>query len=68
MVLLWEVVGFSWNFVGSIGSSELGIPTQVVVRSLVEGVGKFGGGLIVYICCMVSIINFPIFFQLPNLL
>lgn len=57
MILLGEVERKFWSFVGFISSTKLNILTKLVVHSLVEGIGKFGGGLISYICYMVSTTN-----------
>jgi hypothetical protein len=52
MSLLREVKGTSYVFVGYTSSIKLGIPTQLVVHSLVVVENMSGGGLATCICCM----------------
>jgi hypothetical protein len=57
MILLGEVEGSSWSLVGFASSVELDIVAQLVVHSPTKELCEFGGGLIIYICCMVSTIE-----------
>jgi hypothetical protein len=63
MILLGEVEGTSWSFVGSINFAKLGILAQLVVHFPTKGLGKSDGRLTTCICCMVSTINLFNFFS-----
>ncbi len=49
---------FHVNLVGCACFVKLGIHAQLVVHFVVGVEGMLGGGLAIYICCMVSTMNF----------
>jgi hypothetical protein len=54
MNLLGEIKNISHDLVGCAGFVKVGIHAQLVVHFFVGVKGMLGGGLAIYICCMVS--------------